>query len=153
MSTDEGHSACLRWVSQSRFILARSRSSKKAMKLKLIALLTLVRLASFSQSRLPDVEFRNVPPDLNLILQSMERAKRQNRDSARPYEVTRQYKVFRGDDKQPTSEVTAQIRFTPLSKKNIQDYPGERERKRTKDSARSFGTRSRDRKRRSQQRD
>jgi hypothetical protein len=89
------------------------------MKLKLMALLTLVRLASFSQSPLPEVEFRNVPPDLNLILQSMEQAKRQNRDSARPYEVTRQYKVFRGDDKQPTSEVTAQIRFTPPSKKTF----------------------------------
>jgi hypothetical protein len=37
----------------------------------------------------------------------------QNPALSRPYEVTRQYKVFRGDDTKPSSEVTAQISFTP----------------------------------------
>src|ERR1700730_5235763 len=32
---------------------------------------------------------------------------------SRPYELTREYKVFRGYDKQPTSEVMAQINFVP----------------------------------------
>ena len=38
-----------------------------------------------------------------------------HRDPAQslPYEVTREYKVFRGYDKQPTSEVRAQIDFVP----------------------------------------
>ncbi len=37
----------------------------------------------------------------------------QNPALSRPYEMTRQYKVFRGDDTKPTSEVTAQVSFTP----------------------------------------
>jgi len=52
-------------------------------------------------------------PDLNLILQGMEDVQRQDPAQSRPYEVTREYKVFRGDDKQPTSEVMAQINFVP----------------------------------------
>ena len=43
----------------------------------------------------------------------MERTEEQNPARLRPYEVTRQYKVFRGDDPMPSSEVTAQIKFTP----------------------------------------
>jgi hypothetical protein len=45
--------------------------------------------------------------------------KRQNPTPYRPYEVTRQYQVFRDDDKQPTSEITAQISFTPPSSKTF----------------------------------
>ena len=52
-------------------------------------------------------------PDLNLILPRLEDI--QHRDSAqsRSYEVTWEYKVFRGDDKQASSDVTAQINFVP----------------------------------------
>ncbi len=53
------------------------------------------------------------PPKLGLILDSLERTEEQNPALSRPYEVTRQYKVFQADDPKPTSEVTAQISFTP----------------------------------------
>ena len=43
----------------------------------------------------------------------MEDIQHQDPAQSRPYEVTREYKVFRGYDKQPTSEVMAQIDFVP----------------------------------------
>jgi hypothetical protein len=43
----------------------------------------------------------------------LERTEEQNPALSRPYEVTRQYKVFRGDDINPSSEVIAQISFIP----------------------------------------
>ena len=52
-------------------------------------------------------------PDLNLILQRLEEVQHRDPAQSRPYEVTREYKVFRGYDKQPTSEVAAQINFVP----------------------------------------
>jgi hypothetical protein len=52
-------------------------------------------------------------PNLDLILDSLERTEEQNPALSQSYEVTRQYKVFRGDDPNPSSEVTAQISFTP----------------------------------------
>jgi len=70
--------------------------------------------ASWSQS-VPVIE--TTAPDLDATLQSIERAQQQNPAQLRPYEVTRKYKVFRADDKQPISEVTAQISFTPPDKK------------------------------------
>lgn len=83
----------------------------------LMVFLLLARLASFSPSRSPEAESRNTPPELNLILASMEQVNHQNSAHSRPYEVTRQYKVFRGDDKHPTSEITAEIRFIPPNRK------------------------------------
>jgi len=53
------------------------------------------------------------PPDLGMILQRMEDIQHQNPAQSRPYEVTREYKVFRGHSKQPISEVTTQIVFSP----------------------------------------
>ena len=53
------------------------------------------------------------PPNLDLIVSSLERTQEQNPALARPYEVTRQYDVFRGDDPKPYSQETAQINFTP----------------------------------------
>jgi hypothetical protein len=52
-------------------------------------------------------------PDLNLILQRMEDILHRDPAQSLPYEVTREYKVFRGADKQSTSEVMAQISFVP----------------------------------------
>jgi hypothetical protein len=43
----------------------------------------------------------------------LEDVEHQDPAQSRPYQVMREYKVFRGDDKQPTSEVTAQINFVP----------------------------------------
>lgn len=53
------------------------------------------------------------PPDLDLILQRIEDVQHQNPAQSRPYRVTREYKVFRSPDRQPTSEVIAQIDFVP----------------------------------------
>ena len=74
-------------------------------------LVFLATLASSSQVASSTAEIKS--PDLNLILQRMEDVQHQDPAQSRPYEVTREYKVFRGDDKQPTSEVMTQINFVP----------------------------------------
>jgi hypothetical protein len=75
-----------------------------------IALLATAWVFSYS---LNAQELKASPPNLDLILDSLERTEEQNPSLSRPYEVTRQYKVFRGDDPNPSSEATAQISFTP----------------------------------------
>ena len=50
-------------------------------------------------------------PDLNPILKRWEDL--QDPARFRPYELTREYKVFHGPNKQPISEVLAQIEFVP----------------------------------------
>lgn len=74
-------------------------------------LVFLATLASPSQVTPSTAEIES--PDLNLILQRLEDIQRQDPAQSRPYEVTREYKVFHGSDKRPTSEVTAQINFVP----------------------------------------
>ncbi len=76
--------------------------------LPLVCLATVV-----SSSLVPSATAETKSPDLNLILQRLEDVQHQDPAESRPYEVTREYKVFRGDDKQPTSEVMAQINFVP----------------------------------------
>jgi len=66
-------------------------------------------LSSKVPSSAADIE----SPDLSLILQRLEEAQHQDPAQSRPYEVIREYKVFRGNEKQPTSEVMAQINFVP----------------------------------------
>jgi hypothetical protein len=73
-------------------------------------LILLAALASFPQTPAA-IEIQ--PPDLNLLLQHLEDAGRQNLAQSRPYQVMRKYKVFRDDSKQPASEVVAQITFVP----------------------------------------
>ena len=77
----------------------------------LAVLLLTAAVASPPQSPAPIIE--TIAPDLDATLKSIERAQQQNPAQSRPYEVTRKYKVFRADDKQPISEVTTQISFTP----------------------------------------
>jgi hypothetical protein len=74
-------------------------------------LVFLATLASSSQVLSSTAEIES--PNLNLILQRMEDVQHQDPAQSRSYEVKREYKVFRGDDKQPTSEVMAQINFVP----------------------------------------
>ena len=74
-------------------------------------LVFLSTLASSSQVPSSTAEIKS--PDLILILQRLEDVQHQDPARSRPYEVTREYKVFRADDKQPTSEVMAQINFVP----------------------------------------
>jgi len=62
---------------------------------------------------LPGQQAPTTPSALNLILDLVERTEQQNPALTHPYNVTRQYKIFRSDDPAPSSEVTAQISFTP----------------------------------------
>lgn len=75
------------------------------------------RFACWSQWQTPVIE--TSAPDLDVILQSIEHAQQQNRAHLRPYQVIWRYQVFRSDDKQPTSEVTAEINFTPPDMKTF----------------------------------
>lgn len=75
----------------------------------LSALVLVATLTSWSQA--PSSTAEN--PDLNQILQRMEGMLHQDPSLSRPYEVTREYKVFRGYETQPTSEVLAEIDFVP----------------------------------------
>jgi hypothetical protein len=79
----------------------------------------LVFLATLaSLSKVPSSTADNIKSlDLNLILQRLEEAQHQDPAQSRPYEVIREYKVFRGDEKQPTSEVMAEINFVPPATK------------------------------------
>ena len=77
--------------------------------LRLSGFVLLATLASSSQVTSSTAEI----PDLNLILQRMEDILHRDPAQSRQYEVTREYKVFRGYDKQSTSEVIAQIDFVP----------------------------------------
>jgi hypothetical protein len=89
------------------------------MQIRLIVLLSLVTVASFSQPQESAAQAKAESPDLNLVLQSLERVEQQNPALSRAYEITRQYKAFHGDDTQPSAEVTAQISFTPPDKKTF----------------------------------
>jgi hypothetical protein len=80
-------------------------------RLWLPVLIFLATLTSSSQVPSPTAEIH--PPDLNLILQRLEEVQHQDPAESRAYEVTREYKVFRGSDTKPTSEVMAQINFVP----------------------------------------
>jgi hypothetical protein len=70
-----------------------------------------------SSSKVPSSTADIESLDLNLILQRLEEAQHQDPAQSRPYEVIREYKVFRGDEKQPSSEVMAQINFMPPATK------------------------------------
>ena len=80
-------------------------------RLWLPGLVFLATLASSSQVPSSTAEIES--PDLNLILQRLEDIQHQDPALSRPYEVTREYKVFHGYDKRPTSDVTTQINFVP----------------------------------------
>jgi hypothetical protein len=84
-----------------------------------IFFLALVATAGTLSYSLNAQELKASPPNLDLILNSLERAEEQNPALSRPYEVTRQYKVFKGQDPNPSSEVTAQISFTPPDTKTF----------------------------------
>ena len=73
----------------------------------------LAALPLLSQVPSPTEEIKS--PDLDLILQCMEDAEHPTPAQSRPYQVTRDYKMFMGSDQQPTSDVMAQIDFVPPS--------------------------------------
>jgi hypothetical protein len=80
-------------------------------KLWLSGFVFVATLAASSQVAPSSTELQS--PDLNVIVQRLEDVQHQNPAQSRPYEVTREYKVFHGNDKEPTSEVMAQINFVP----------------------------------------
>src|ERR1700723_1201289 len=79
----------------------------------LIVLLPLVATAWVFPALLRAQEAKVAPPNLNSILDSLERTGEQNPANSRPHEVTREYKEFQGQDPKPISDVTAEISFTP----------------------------------------
>jgi hypothetical protein len=87
-------------------------------------------LASSSQITSDTAEIKSA--DLNLILQRLEGLQHQDPAQSRPYEVIREYKVLRGSNTQPSSQVTAQINFVPPDTKTYKiiqangDLRGER---------------------------
>jgi hypothetical protein len=94
-------------------------SSRTMQHIKPIVLLLLVTIASFSQPLALPAEANLASPDLNLILQALERVEQQNPARSRPYELRREYKAFRADDNKPAAEITAQINFTPPNRKTF----------------------------------
>lgn len=81
----------------------------------------LVFLATFVSSvQMPSSTREIKSPDLNLIVERLENVQCRNPAQSEAYEVTREYKIFHGDDKQPTSEITAQINFVPPNVKRYQ---------------------------------
>ena len=78
-----------------------------------VVLLGLVGMFCALPYSLTAQELHPSPPNLNSILDALEKTEAQNPALSQPYEVIRQYKVFRGDDPQPYSEATAHISFTP----------------------------------------
>jgi hypothetical protein len=86
-----------------------------------LPVLLLVFLATFVSSvQMPSSTREIKSPDLNLIVERLENVQCRNPAQSEAYEVTREYKIFHGDDKQPTSEVIAQINFVPPDLKTYQ---------------------------------
>jgi hypothetical protein len=79
----------------------------------LIVWLSLVAMTWVFPHSLHAQEAKVAPPNLNSILDSLERTEEQNPALSRPHKVTREYKVFQGDDPKPISDVMTQISFTP----------------------------------------
>ena len=84
-----------------------------------LVLLSLVATAWAIPCSLHAQEGKVASPNLNSILDSLERSEEQNPALSRPYEVTREYKVFHADDPNPVSDVTAQIKFFPPDTKTF----------------------------------
>jgi hypothetical protein len=79
----------------------------------LIVRLSLVATTCFLSYSLHGQEAKVAPPNLNSILDSLERTEEQNPALSRSHNVTREYKVFQGGDPKPISDVMTQISFTP----------------------------------------
>jgi hypothetical protein len=106
---------CARIVSEraceQRRVIARTTAEKYRPIVRLAALATALAWV-FSYS-LNAQELKASEPNLDLILDSLERTEEQNPALSRPYEAPWKYMLFRGHDPKPSSEVTAQMSFTP----------------------------------------
>jgi hypothetical protein len=99
----------VRGTREQRHVIARTVDKRDS----LIVLLSLVATTWAFPCSLHAQEARVAPPNLNSILDSLERTAEQNPALSRPHEVTREYKVFQGNDPKPISDVMTQISFTP----------------------------------------
>lgn len=79
----------------------------------LVWLSIIVLLATVASAQVPLSTVVTKSPNLNLILQRMEDVEHKDAAESRTYDVTREYKMFHGAEKQPASEVTAQVDFVP----------------------------------------
>jgi hypothetical protein len=86
----------------------------------LVVLVSLIATTLFVAYSLHAQEAEANPPSLDLILDSLERTAEQNPALSQPYEVMREYKVFRENDPMPVSDIMAQITFTPPETKSFQ---------------------------------
>jgi hypothetical protein len=59
-------------------------------------------------------------PDLNAIVQSLEAAEEQNPAKVRGYTVTRSYRLFHDDEREPVSQTVAEVTFVPPSTKKYE---------------------------------
>jgi hypothetical protein len=92
-----------------------SGSSTTAKTIWLAAVAFSLTMRLFAQSTSPSAGNGDAAPDLGPLLQSVETVEEQNPALSHSFEVTRNYQVFRADDKQPTSAVTARVSFIPPS--------------------------------------
>ena len=98
-------------VSKTGFVL-----NSAAQRCALVAVLLLLPWGiPIAAQQVPPSELGNEAkvPDSNTIVQAMEAAQRNNPANSRAYNVTRQYKLFHNNDKQPVSETRAEISFVP----------------------------------------
>lgn len=94
----------------SRRLVSREETNNAA---TLVWLSIIVLLATVASAQVPLSTVVTKSPNLNLILQRMEDVEHKDAAQSRTYDVTREYKMFHGAEKQPASEVTAQVDFVP----------------------------------------
>ncbi len=97
----------LRLISTVVSRMRRTRAALPIFWLACLILLVAVPVSSQVASSTPETK----SPDVDLILQHMEDAEHQNPSQSRPYQVTREYKVFADSDTHAISDVLAQIDF------------------------------------------
>lgn len=76
-------------------------------------------VAQAPSSELP-VRNSDAVPDINAIVDHVERAAAENRAHYRAYTVTRDYRFYNENSEQPASEVVAQVSFVPPDNKSFE---------------------------------
>jgi hypothetical protein len=66
-----------------------------------------------SPAQVPSVTTAIDATQLKMIVERMEAVQRQNPALSQPYETTRKYKIFHGDDVQPIGDVLVRMEFVP----------------------------------------
>jgi hypothetical protein len=85
----------------------------------LIAALAAAQTPKVPNLSTPDPSQQLQRPELNTIVQRMEQAARENRDRYRAYVITREYRLYGGEERNPSSTVMADISFVPPKTKDF----------------------------------